>query len=104
MHLLCTAFAGALQQLCDCGFLKSHGLKLTCLTRGWRMPSVDSWGMRTQDEREPGEDDRREQEADGAGAKLLNQKQDGDDGARQPDDERCKCMHRALDLWKHKPL
>ncbi len=54
-----------------------------------------SWGKRTQDEREPGEDDGREQEADGASAKLLHEEQDGDDHARQPNNERCGSMHRA---------
>jgi len=43
----------------------------------------------TTDEGEPCQDDRGEEVADGARAKLLHQEQDGDDAACEADDERC---------------
>lgn len=53
---------------------------------------------RTKNEDEPNKEDGREEEANGASAKLLHQEEERDYGARQPDDERCKCIAPPLSL------
>ena len=50
--------------------------------------------MLTKDREEPGEEDGGEEVANGAGAKLLQQEEHGDDGARKPHDERCAACSR----------